>query len=123
MVGSFPPAKPPGKNAASSKPGIGEPRNSSTLSKAVSSTRFVTRLYRVVDHENQQNIDVLPHLVFLNVVGLGNAGRARGELDAFEHNRTGAQVDAKGWRHMTDIGAIRVPVFSGALVGGRTSCS
>jgi hypothetical protein len=56
---------------------------------------FVTLLYRIVDRENQQNIDLLPHLVFLNVVGLGSVGRARDGLDAFERNRIGAEVDAK----------------------------
>jgi hypothetical protein len=56
---------------------------------------FVTLLYRIVDHENQQNIDLLPNLVFLNVVGLASFGRARDGLDAFERNRLGVQVDAK----------------------------
>lgn len=56
---------------------------------------FATLRYRLVDHENERNINLLPGLVTLNVVGLASVARASTGLDAFERNRYGAQLDAK----------------------------
>lgn len=56
---------------------------------------FGTVLYRVIDHENDQNVELLPPLVFLNIVGLASLGTVRdGPMD-FERVRFGAQLDAK----------------------------
>lgn len=56
---------------------------------------FATVLYRVVDRENVRNVEDLPPLVFLNVVGVFSIGRAETGPSYFERTRAGAQLDAK----------------------------
>lgn len=56
---------------------------------------FVTVLYRLVDRENERNADVLPPLVFLNLVGVASFNVARSGPSYFERTRIGGQIDAK----------------------------
>jgi hypothetical protein len=56
---------------------------------------YVTVLYRLVDKEQERNIDLLPTLVFLNAVGLFSFGQPSLGPTAFERTRFGGQLDAK----------------------------
>ena len=56
---------------------------------------FVTVLYRLADRENEPDVQALPSMLFLNVVGLFSTGHARVGPAEFDRTRFGAQVDAK----------------------------
>jgi hypothetical protein len=56
---------------------------------------YFTVLYRLVDRENERSIDLLPPLIFLNVVGIASFGTPTIGPTAFERKRYGGQLDAK----------------------------